>query len=127
MTGRLTSGRAALTGTWFGLLFGFLLGLFSSGSAGFGTLVGSVVSGAACWAMFAFLARKATRGRHDFTRVDPVEAEQYDVTVETDDAIRHRTPCAAPRLPAAAPVSASSPPTRSPDRPRWTWEARPRG
>lgn len=95
VTGRLTSGRAALagaaTGAWFGLLFGLLLGLFSSGSSGFATLVGSAALGAAWWALFAFLAHKATRGRHDFSSVERLEAEQYDATVDADhadDAIR---------------------------------------
>lgn len=93
--GRPTSGRAALAGAatsaWFGLLTGLLLGLVSSGSSGFRTLAGSAALGAAWWALFAFLADKATRGRHDFTRAERLETEQYDVTVDTghaDDAIR---------------------------------------
>jgi hypothetical protein len=95
VTGRLTSGRAALagaaTGAWIGLLIGVLIRVFSSGSTSAGNVVASVVIGAAWWAAFGYLAHRATRGRRDFASVKGVEAEQYQVFVDVeraDDAIR---------------------------------------
>ena len=95
VTGRLTSGRAALagaaTGAWIGLLIGVLIRAFSSGSTSAGNVVASVVIGAVWWAAFGFLAHRASKGRRDFASVKGVEAEQYQVFVDVDradDAIR---------------------------------------
>lgn len=95
VTGRLTTGRAAsagaASGAWFGLLLGFLIGLFSDGSAWLGVLLGSTAIGAVWGALFGFLAHRATRGRRDFASVKGLEAEQYAVYVDAthaDQAIR---------------------------------------
>lgn len=95
VTGRMTTGRAALagaaSGAWFGLLFGLLIGLFTTGPAWFGVLVGSTLIGAFWGAAFGFLAHWATRGRRDFASVKGLEAEQYAVYVDAthaDEAIR---------------------------------------
>ncbi len=95
VTGRLTSGRAAqagaASGASFGLLVGLLLGLFSRDSSWLGTVVGCTLIGAAWWAVFGYLAHRATHGRRDFTSIKGLEAEQYAVYVDADradDAIR---------------------------------------
>lgn len=95
VTGRLTSGGAALAGAaggaWFGLLLGLLLGLFSNGSAWFAVLLGSTAISAAWMAALAFAAHRATRGRRDFESTRDLEAQQYAVYVDlayADDAIR---------------------------------------
>lgn len=90
VTGRLTSGRAAAagaaSGAWFGLFVGLLLGLFSPDSGWLAVLVGSTLIGAFWGAVFAFLAHRATGGRHDFASVKALEAEQYAVYVDADRA-----------------------------------------
>lgn len=95
VTGRLTTGRAAAagaaSGAWFGLLVGLLLGLFSPDSSWVAVLFGSTLIGALWGAVFAFLAHRATGGRHDFASLKTLEAEQYAVYVDADhadDAIR---------------------------------------
>ena len=95
VTGRMTWGRAigagAASGAWFGLLVGLLLGLFSPDSSWFAVLIGSTLIGAFWGAVFAFLAHRATGGRHDFASLKTLEAEQYAVYVDADhadDAIR---------------------------------------
>ncbi len=90
VTGRLTSGRAALagaaTGAWIGLLIGILINLFSAGSTSFANVLGSVIIGAFWWALFGYFAHRATHGRRDFASVKGVEAEQYQVYVDADQA-----------------------------------------
>ena len=90
VTGRLTSGRAALagaaTGAWIGLLIGILINLFSAGSTSFANVLGSVVIGALWWAAFGYFAHRATHGRRDFASVKGMEAEQYQVYVDADQA-----------------------------------------
>lgn len=90
VTGRLTSGRAALaglaSGAWIGLLIGLLLGLFDEDGTSFGNVLGCIVIGAFWWALFGFLAHRATRGRRDFASVKGLEAEQYQVYVDADRA-----------------------------------------
>lgn len=95
VTGRMTTGRAALagaaTGAWLGLLIGLLLALFSPGTAWLGVLLGSTALGAVWGGMLGFLAHLATRGRRDFSSIKGLEAEQYAVYVDAshaDDAIR---------------------------------------
>lgn len=95
VTGRLTSGRAAAagaaSGAWVGLLIGLLLRLFSSGLTSIAGVVGCILIGALWWAVFGYLAHRATQGRRDFASVRGLEAEQYQVYVDddhADDAIR---------------------------------------
>ena len=90
VTGRLTAGRAAaagvVSGAWFGLLVGLLLGLFSPDTSWLTVLFGSTLIGAFWGALFAFLAHRATGGRHDYASVKALEAEQYAVYVDADRA-----------------------------------------
>src|SRR5690349_17347322 len=71
VTGRVTTGRAALagasTGAWFGLFIGLLVGLFTTGPAWLGLVLGGVLIGAAWGAIFGFFAQYAMRGSRDFS------------------------------------------------------------
>jgi hypothetical protein len=85
ITGRLTTGRAAgrgaLGGLWFGLMIGILFWILAPASGllmillalGFGTVWGAV---------FGAIGHAATRGKRDFSSVQVMEAESYDVLVE---------------------------------------------
>jgi uncharacterized membrane protein len=92
VTGRVTTGRAALagasTGAWFGLFIGLLVGLFTSGPAWLGLVLGGVLIGAAWGAIFGFFAQYAMRGSRDFSSNRAIVADRYDVvvTAETDRA-----------------------------------------
>jgi heat induced stress protein YflT len=90
VTGRVTSANAAMagvaSGAWFGLLVGFLLGIFSTNSTWIAVLLGCAGIGAIWGAVFGFLAHRATRGRRDFGSVQGLEAEQYAVYVDADRA-----------------------------------------
>lgn len=47
--------------------------------------------GAVWWAVFGYVAHRATQGRRDFASIKGLEAEQYVVSVDAthaDDAIR---------------------------------------
>ncbi|UWZ59710.1 hypothetical protein Daura_23555 [Dactylosporangium aurantiacum] len=83
VTGRLTKGKAALSGAasgaWFGLLFGVLLGMFTSGNGWLAMIAVGLGFGAVWGAAFGFLAHAATKGRRDFTAVRSLAARQYDV------------------------------------------------
>lgn len=88
VTGRLTTARAAglgaAAGAWWGLFVGFLLALFSTSILGpvlLGLLIGAVfgaVSGA--------LGHAAMRGKRDFTSVQGLVADRYEVLVEEGEA-----------------------------------------
>ena len=90
VTGRLTTGRAALagaaTGAWFGLLVGLLFGLFVPGLVWLTVLVSSIVLGGVWGAAIGFVTHWATRGRRDFTSLRALTAERYEVTVEAGTA-----------------------------------------
>ena len=94
VTGRVTSGRAALagagTGAWFGLFIGLLVGLFSTGPTWAGLVLGGLLIGAAWGAIFGFVAHYAMRGRRDFSSDRALVADRYDVVV-TAEAERART------------------------------------
>jgi Heat induced stress protein YflT domain len=91
--GRLTVGRAALTGAatgaWFGLLIGLLLGIFVSVNW-FGVVAAAILIGAVWGAIFGAIAQAMTRGRRDFASRSSLRASQYDVNVETDYAEQAR-------------------------------------
>jgi hypothetical protein len=95
VTGRLTSGRAALagagSGAWFGLFVGLLVGLFTTGPTWLGLVLGGAAIGAAWGALFGFIAHSATNGQRDFAATGGLVAEHYDVTVPDGDAERARS------------------------------------
>jgi hypothetical protein len=87
VTGRMTYGKAALygagSGAWVGLLLGLLLGIFTVGAWGAVVLWG-VVLGAVWGLVFGLIGHALTGGRRDFLSVQGLEAEAYDVLVESD-------------------------------------------
>jgi hypothetical protein len=94
VTGRVTTGRAALagagSGAWFGLFIGLLVGLFTTGPAWVGLVLGGLLIGAVWGAIFGFIAQYAMHGRRDFASARALVAERYDVVV-TAEAERART------------------------------------
>lgn len=93
--GRMTYGKAALsgagTGAWFGLLIGLLIALFSVAAFGWAWfLLWGLVLGAAFGAIFGLIAHAATGGRRDFASHSQIVARQYDVLVSLDHAHRAR-------------------------------------
>jgi hypothetical protein len=95
VTGRLTTARATMagagSGAWFGVFVGLLAGLFTTGPAWLGLLLGGAAIGAAWGALFGFVAHMATNGRRDFSSARGLVAEHYDVTVPDADEQRART------------------------------------
>jgi hypothetical protein len=96
VTGRMTSGRAALLGAGqgalIGALFAFLFGIFFSGPDFAGLLLYALVVGATVGALFgASMQYARSGGRRDFASATDIEADRYDVQVEgavADDAKR---------------------------------------
>lgn len=83
--GRMTKGRAALygvaSGAWFGLLLGLLLGIFLPGAVWLSVMLTGLALGALWGAIFGFFGHLASGGRRDFTSVQSLKAQQYDVVV----------------------------------------------
>jgi membrane protein required for beta-lactamase induction len=90
VAGRLTIGRAALTGALqgilIGLLFALLFGIFFTGPEFLGLLVYAIVAGAIFGALLGAVAHGAQGGRRDFTSVRGIEAERYEVQVDEEAA-----------------------------------------
>lgn len=88
VTGRLTRGRvvaaAAMSGAWFGLFVGLLLGLFTTDGSLSGwlqvVLAGALI-GAFWGGVLGLVGYSATGGRRDFSSRTGVVAERYDVVV----------------------------------------------
>jgi hypothetical protein len=114
VTGRLTTGRAAVagaaSGAWFGLFIGLLLGLFTS-SGWLAIMLTGVLVGAAWGGIFGALGHAAWRGRRDFSSMRTLAAGRYDVVARdnTADQARQLLGTAEAR-PGAAP-GAAPPPT----------------
>jgi hypothetical protein len=92
VTGRMTTGRAALlgaaSGAWFGLFIGLFIGLFATGPVWLSLIVAGLVIGAIWGAIFGFFAHWATRGQRDFSSTKAIVAARYEVSVT--DAYRDR-------------------------------------
>jgi hypothetical protein len=93
VVGRLTVGRAALaglaTGTWLGLLIGFVFWIVSPWAPE--AVLSGVLLGALFGAVWGTVAHLMTGGRRDFASVSGLEAAAYDVVVDEShypDAIR---------------------------------------
>jgi len=87
VSGRLTVGRAAgmgaAGGAWLGLLIGLLFGLFTPGAAWLWVILSAVAFGAVWGAIFGAVSQWATRGRRDFTSTQRLEADRYDLLVDS--------------------------------------------
>ena len=88
VSGRVTTGRAALLGLGYGELLGLVWGLlfallftFDSGSF-WGLLTYSVVVGAGLGAAVGALSHYLTNGRRDFASEAQTRADHYEVQVE---------------------------------------------
>lgn len=87
VTGRLNWGRvistAASSGALTGVLIGLFLGFFFGGPllniVLYGLVVGIIIS-----ILFAVAGYAATRGQRDFSSVGGMQAERYNVMVDTD-------------------------------------------
>ncbi len=94
VTGRLTTGRAALagaaSGAWFGLFIGLLVGLFTRGPEWIGLMIGGLLIGALWGAVLGFVAHWATRGQRDFSSLRTTVADRYEVRVAHDHTLRAR-------------------------------------
>jgi hypothetical protein len=92
VTGRMTRGRAAVTGAasgaWFGVFIGLLFGLFTAGQTWAWFVFISLVVGAFWGAIFGFVAHWTTRGRRDFASVMTLQARRYEVHVDKEQAAR---------------------------------------
>jgi hypothetical protein len=101
VTGRLTNGKAALagaaSGAWFGLLIGLLVGIFTTGPAWLLVVLASTAIGAVWGAVFGYVAHWSTRGRRDFSSVRTLQAQRYDVYVDTAHAAEAAQYVTAPR------------------------------
>ena len=86
ITGRMTTGKAAgrgaLGGLWFGLMIGLLFLILAPASGWLTILLMALGFGAVWGAIFGALGHAATRGRRDFSSIQVMEAESYDVLVE---------------------------------------------
>jgi hypothetical protein len=86
VAGRLTTGRAALTGAGqgalIGLLFALLFGIFFNGPGFLGLLIYAIVAGAVFGAIFGALGHAALGGRRDFASTRTTEAERYELQVD---------------------------------------------
>ncbi len=67
-------------GLW-GLLFGLLVGLFTTGPVWAGLTLGGLAIGAIFGALFGFFDQLSTEGRRDFASTLGVIADRYDVVV----------------------------------------------
>ncbi|BBY43721.1 general stress protein [Mycolicibacterium celeriflavum] len=99
VTGRMTNGKAALagagSGAWFGLLIGLLFAIFAVGPLWIWVVLIATVIGAFWGAVFGFVAHWSTRGGRDFSSIQTLEAQRYDVYVSADhaaEAARYVTP-----------------------------------
>jgi hypothetical protein len=88
VSGRLTTGRAALLGAGYGALLGVFWGilfavLFTTDDASFwGLLAFSILVGVVFGAIVAAASQAWTEGRRDFTSTAQTRADHYEVQVD---------------------------------------------
>ena len=105
---RMTTGRAALSGAGegliIGLIFALLFGIFFTVEQGiFGLVIYSVGLGVVFGAIIRALDHAASGGRRDFASTASMQAERYEVQVESPVAERAVAILRdAPRVPSAA-------------------------
>src|SRR4051812_12445202 len=87
VSGRVTTGRAALMGAGhgatIGLLFGLLFGLFFTNAVDFfGVVLYGLVAGVVWGSIWGAIAHYARGGRRDFASVAETRADRYEVQVD---------------------------------------------
>ncbi len=125
VTGRLTTGRAALWGAMqgalLGLLFALLFGLFFTVVEAYLAMVAyGLVVGALFGALIGAVAHAASGGRRDFSAVQGMGANRYELLVDeevADEAVRllgELSPASAPApAPTGGPARGDGGPVRS--------------
>jgi len=87
VTGKLTNGKAALTGAvsgaWFGLFLGLLFFLFSP-SPQLGFVAAATLIGAGFGMLFGVVTMAVGRRRRDFTSTHQVLASNYQVIIDAE-------------------------------------------
>lgn len=95
VTGRLNWGRAALAGAvsglWFGLLIGWFVAIFSSGTSTLALILWGATWGIIAGAIFSLIMYAMTGGKRDFISHKELRADSYDVTVDPSHADAART------------------------------------
>jgi hypothetical protein len=130
VTGRMTYGKAALSGALTGALVGvliawlfFVFNWFSPVVASGWLILDGLWFGAIVGALFGMLAHALTGGRRDFTSMSRMEADEYDVQVDdglADDAERLLGTDVGAAAPEAPDREARTGPPIQPSRPRET-------
>jgi len=87
--GRMSWGRAAVSGlaagAWFGVLIGLFLGLFASPSSSVtGLILLGLLWGAAAGIIFGLISYGLTGGKRDFVSRQALVAGRYDVLCDPD-------------------------------------------
>jgi hypothetical protein len=99
VTGKLTNGRAALTGAvsgaWFGLFSGLLLFLFSA-TPQLGFVAAAVLIGAGFGMLFGVATMAVGRRRRDFTSTHQVLASNYQIVIDPELTLRAQDVLARP-------------------------------
>ena len=87
VTGKLTNGKAALTGAvsgaWFGLFLGLLFFLFSP-SPQLGFVAAATLIGAGFGMLFGVVTMAVGRRRRDFTSTHQVLASNYQIIIDAE-------------------------------------------
>ena len=104
VTGRLTTGRVAVSGAmsglWFGLFIGLLFSFFGSGNT-LAEILSTMVLGLVFGMIWSLVGYGITRGQRDFSSITQVVATKYEVLVEHKVAAQARELLA--KLPGALP------------------------
>ena len=74
-----------MTGAWFGLLFGLLLGIFAD-SGWLAVLLVATGIGAVWGAVFGAIAHAATGGQRDFRSINSLVADRYAIRAPAEEA-----------------------------------------
>ncbi|TCP56209.1 hypothetical protein EV191_101149 [Tamaricihabitans halophyticus] len=84
-------GTGAISGAWFGLFVGLLLGMFGSeGGITFGPILVGLGTGVVFGLIFAAVSYASTKGRRDFSSASQLVAGRYDVLCQPRNAEQGR-------------------------------------
>ncbi|MFD6071959.1 MULTISPECIES: general stress protein [Amycolatopsis] len=92
VVGRLSWGRVlgtgAVSGAWFGLIIGLLLGMFNNQGFAWQPMIGGLVLGILAWTVFAAISYSMSR--RDFSSASQLVAGRYDVLCQPRSAEQGR-------------------------------------